>query len=217
MTTITISRHYGSGGRKVAARVREILDYRFFDDIFMTQLASQVGLSRAEIADFSDEDYKVKSFLERLMSFNPAEMVVSPSSLRGSSPDVSRFDDAGSIDLVKLTVRVAYERSNVVIVGRGAQVILRNQPDAIHVRVIAPMETRLQRLQEIEGLSLKDAQQQIGERDKAAREYLERFFGVQWDDPYLYHLTINTGYCDIEQAARLIVATAQQLIGATTA
>src|SRR5947207_12478474 len=152
MTTITISRHYGSGGRKVAARVRELLDYRFFDAAFMAQVASQVGLSRAEIVDFSEEDYKVKNFLERLMSFNPAEMVVSPSSGKAISRDMSRFDDADSVDLVKLTVRVAHERGNVVIVGRGAQVILRNQPDVLHVRVIAPIETRLKRLQEIEGL-----------------------------------------------------------------
>jgi CMP/dCMP kinase len=217
MTTITISRHYGSGGRKVAARVRELLDHRFFDAAFMVQLASQVGLSRKEIVDFSEEDYKVKTFLERLMSFNPAEMVVSPGSGKATNRDISRFDDADSIDLVKLTVRVAHEHGNVVIVGRGAQVILRNQPDVLHVRVIAPMETRLQRLQEVEGLSLQEAREQIEARDRAVHQYLERFFGAQWDDPYLYHLTINTGYCDLEQAAQLIVAAAQQLVAAKAA
>src|SRR5437870_12484724 len=126
MTTITISRHYGSGGRKVAARVRAILGYRFFDGVLMAQLASQLHLTPQEISDFSEEDYKVKNFLERLLSFNPAEMAVSPSAAKAANVDVSRFDDSGSIDLVKLTVRVAHERGNVVIVGRGAQVLLRN-------------------------------------------------------------------------------------------
>jgi CMP/dCMP kinase len=216
MTTITISRHYGSGGRKIAARVRELLDYRFFDSLFMTQIASQVALSRAEIVDFSEEDYKVKSFLERLLSFNPAEMVVSPSSAKSLNLDVPRFDDADSVNLVKLTVRAAYERGNMVIVGRGAQVILRDQPHVLHVRIIAPLETRLKRLQEIEGLSQQKARRQIEEHDKAGREYLSRFFNVQWDDPYLYHLTINTGLYDTEQAAQLIVVAARQLVEAAS-
>jgi cytidylate kinase len=212
MTTITISRHYGSGGRKVAARVREILDYRFFDSAFLTQIASQVGLSKTEIADFSEEDYKVKNFLERLMAFNPADMVVSPSAGKSVGRDASRFDDADSIELGKVTVRVAHEQGNVVIVGRGAQVLLRNQPDVLHVRVIAPLETRLKRLQDVEGLTLQEAKEQIEARDKAVRQYIERYFGANWDDPYLYHLTINTGYCDIEQAAQLVVAAARQLV-----
>jgi hypothetical protein len=43
------------------------------------------------------------------------------------------FDDADSVDLVKLIVRFAHEHCNVVIVGRGAQVILRNQPGAFQL------------------------------------------------------------------------------------
>lgn len=214
MSTITISRVYGSGGRTIAARVRELLGYRFFDKAFLSQIASELGLSSAETVDLSDEEYKVKTFLERLMSFNPAEMVVSPSAAREVNLDVSRFDDANSVELAKSVIWAAYERGNLIIVGRGAQVMLRNQPDVLHVRVIAPMETRLRRLQEVEGLSLQEARRQIEKRDSASREYLERFFNAQWDDPFLYHLIINTGYCGIEQAAQLIVTAAQQFAGA---
>jgi len=210
MATITVSRHYGSGGRKVAARVRELLDYRFFDTLFMQQIATDVGLSQREMADFSEEDYKVRSFLDRLTSINPAEMVVNPNS--AINPAASRLDDADSINLVKLAVRVAYEHDNMVIVGRGAQVILRDQPHVLHVLVVAPLATRLKRLQEIEGLSLQEASRQIESRDKAVQQYLSRFYGVQWDDPYLYHLVINTGLCDTEQAAQLIVEAAHRLV-----
>ncbi|MHB8629441.1 MAG: cytidylate kinase-like family protein [Aggregatilineales bacterium] len=214
MPTITVTRHHGCGGHQIATRVRDILGYRFFDSPFLKQIASEVGLSREEAVDFSEEDYKVKTFLERLISFNPAEMRISPSSVKEMHLDVPRFDDADSVDLVKLLVHFAYEHSNVVIVGRGAQVILRNQPNVLHVRIIAPVDTRLKNVQETEGLSLEAARQYIEERDKSAREYLARFFNTQWDDPYLYHLTINTGYCEIEPAAQLIVAAVQQLVGA---
>ncbi len=209
MTTITISRHYGTGGRKIAARVRELLGYRFFDRVFMQQVATEIGLSRSQIADFSEEDFKVRSFLERITSSIPADMVINPAAL--ITPTVSTFDDAESINMVKRTVKRAYELDNVVIVGRGAQAILHGQPHVLHVLIVAPVETRLKRLQEVEGLSLQEAGRQIEMRDKAARQYLEHFFGVQRDDPLLYHLVINTGLCEIEQAAQLIVEASRQL------
>ena len=217
MTTITVSRHYGSGGRKVAARVRELLNYRFFDKLFMMRLASEVGLSQKEIVDFSEVDYKVKSFVERLLSFNPAEMVMNPSATKDMALADERFDDTQAINLVKLTVRAAHDSGNIVIAGRGSQVILKGQPDVLHVRVIAPMETRLQRLQEVEGLSLQEARQRIKDSDKAGQEYLERFFNEDWDNPYLYHLTLNTGLYDVEQAAQLIVQAVNSLAGVTPA
>ncbi len=217
MATITISRQYGSGGRKVALRVRELLGYHYFDKSFITRFASEVGLLSGEAADFSEEDYRVKGFFQRVLSFNPAEIIVSPASARSMHLEPSRRDTADSIELEKTLIRAAYARDNMVIVGRGAQVILRHQPHVLHVRVIAPPDIRLQRLQTSEGLSLAEAQREIEERDRASRVYLERFFGVQWDDPYLYHLTINTGLCDLEQAAHLIVTAAQQVIGAAAA
>ncbi len=217
MTTITVTRQHGCGGHQIAARVGQLLDYRLFDSPFLKQIASEVGLLREEAVDYSEENYKVKTFLQRLISFNPAEMRISPSSARETQPDVPRFDDADSVELVKRIVRVAYEHGNVVIVGRGAQVILRNQPDVLHVRIIAPMETRLKIVQQTEGLGLEAARQYLEERDKSAREYLARFFNTQWDDPYLYHLTINRAFCEIEQAAQLVVAAAQKLVGAKAA
>src|SRR5262245_16935933 len=102
MTTITITRNYGCGGHQIATRVRDILGYQLFDGPFLKKIATEVGLSREEATDFSEEDYKVKTFLERLIAFNPAEMRISPASAKDMQIDVPRFDDADSVDLVKL-------------------------------------------------------------------------------------------------------------------
>src|SRR3989337_1001608 len=66
MTTITISRQYGSGGDEIANRVCDILSYRRFDKRMLVQAAVQSGLSEQEVIDYSEEDYKVRGFLERL-------------------------------------------------------------------------------------------------------------------------------------------------------
>jgi hypothetical protein len=91
MTTITVTRQHGCGSHQIAAHVREIPGYRFFDGPFLRQIASEVGSSREEAIDFPEEDYKVRTFLERLISFNPAEMLISPASAKEMNLDVPRF------------------------------------------------------------------------------------------------------------------------------
>jgi hypothetical protein len=67
MAVITISRPYGSGGDEIATRVCELLGYRLFDKRMMAWEASQMGLTKDEIVDFSEDNYKVQGFLERLL------------------------------------------------------------------------------------------------------------------------------------------------------
>src|SRR5688572_12664634 len=67
MTVITISRQYGSGGDVIAARTCEMLGYRYFDKRLMADVALDVGLSPTEIVDFSEDNYRVRGFLERLL------------------------------------------------------------------------------------------------------------------------------------------------------
>jgi cytidylate kinase len=99
----------------------------------------------------------------------------------------------------------------VVIVGRGAQVVLRDRPDTVHVRVVAPFELRVLRLQNQEHISEEAAQARLQAYDKARARYLRRNHGVAVDDPTLYHVIINTGLLNAAQAVNLIVTTYQLL------
>jgi cytidylate kinase len=98
-----------------------------------------------------------------------------------------------------------------VIVGRGGHAILRDQPGVLHVRVMARAEDRLRRTQEVEGLARDEASKLTAERDRAVAQYVRRFHGVEWADPPLYHLTINTSLLSPEIAVELIAAAARQL------
>ena len=69
MAVITISRQAGSSGNEeIATRVAELLGYRYFDKRLMAKVAAEVGLSENEVVDFSEENYKVVSFLVRTTS-----------------------------------------------------------------------------------------------------------------------------------------------------
>jgi CMP/dCMP kinase len=235
MAVITISRQYGSGGDEIAARLCNVLGYHYFDKRLMAQVATEAGLSPSEVVDFSEDNYKVRSFLERLFGRHSSR-VVAPSGWGTGDPTRSRIefltpmgiylyeaprepafrevaepDEAKRIALIEAVIRVAYQHGNIVILGRGGQAILKDKPDVLHVRIVAPLDTRVQRLHKQQNVSLSGAQDVAIQRDRASAEYLRRFYDLDWADPVLYDLVINTTQLGLEGATQLIVDAVERL------
>ncbi len=206
MAVITISRQYGSEGDEIAANICQLLNYQAFDKQLMEQVATEVGLTEGEVVDFSEDQHQVRSFLDRLLG-NPTPVMTQTRTWS----EVKVIAATDSIPLVQSIIRAAYKHDKVVIVGRGGQAVLRDNPGVLHVRIEAPLETRIQRVQLREGLTYDLARDAVAQRDRAAADYLKRFYGVDWSDPLLYHLIINTGRWNIEAASRLIVNAISQL------
>ncbi len=206
MAVITISRQYGSEGDEIAAHVCQILGYQSFNKQLMMKVASEVGLTEGEVVDFTEDQHRVRGFLDRLLGSPPPVVTQSH-----SWSEVKVIDAADSIPLVQSIIRAAYKHGNVVIVGRGGQAVLRNDPGVLHVRIEAPLETRVDRVHLREGLSYELARDVVAQRDRAAADYLKRFYNVDWSDSLLYHLIINTGRWGIESASYLIVNAVNQL------
>jgi hypothetical protein len=206
MAVITISRQYGSEGDEIAAYVCQLLGYQTFDKRLMERVAVEVGLTEGEVVDFTEDQHRVRGFLDRLLGSPPLVMTQAH-----TWSEVKVIAAADSIPLVQSIIRAAYTHDNVVIVGRGGQAVLRNDPGVLHVRLEAPLETRIHRVQLREGLTYELARGVVAERDRAAADYLKRFYNVDWSDSLLYHLIINTGRWSIEAASRLIVQAVGQL------
>jgi cytidylate kinase len=223
MAVITLSRQFGSGGEAIAARVCEILGYRYFDKKMIVRAASEVGLSEEEIIDFSEDNYKTRSFVDHLMTGWRGSRAIAQSytwqeEIFGLGPKaMSALDEVKNIGLVESAIRAAYQRNNVVIVGRGGQAILKDKPGVLHVRIQAPLEARVLCLHQRENYSLGWAQDIAINRDRAAADYLERFHNIDWADSALYHLVINTRQLDTEAAAQLIINAVSHLPPADTA
>jgi CMP/dCMP kinase len=218
MAAITISRQYGSGGRKVALRVSEILGWPLFDKRLMMKVASDVGLSPSDIVDFTEDDYTAKSFWDRLFSSlgsgygEPTGGHYVPSS---GDFTAAQMDEEGAVRLVNKAIDIAYQRGNVIIVGRGGQVLLQDKRDVLHVRVQAPMEMRKSRLESYEDVKREDTESIAIERDRAGSQYMKRFFKVDLENPELYHLVINSEKMDTEAISQLIVSTVKQFFTVT--
>jgi len=229
MAAITISRQIGSGGDEIVNRLCQVLGYQQFDKRLIIQAASESGLSEQEASairfdDFTDENHKVTTFLDRLFNRNVVVFqgrVWKDPTLGGDAYEDVRLSEEAVVALVEHAIRSAYTLGNFVIVGRAGQVILKDKPDAIHIRIDAPMEDRIQRVkvqfrQERQAYDAtvdirREAQDWINQRDAASADYLRRFYDARWDDPLLYHLVINTGKVSIDQAVGIITRLVQEL------
>ncbi len=207
MTVITMSRQIGSGSEELATQLCEELGLIVFDKRLMARVASEVGITPGEIVDYSEEEYQRRGFFEAL--FRRSRPVAEFSTWVGS-PSIGYerrtrvLDEEGAVELIRSTILKAYEQGNILIVGRGGQVILEDKPDVLHVRVVAPFEDRLQRIQESQGMTPSQARRYLQESDAASAEYLRNFYHVEPDDATLYHVVVNTGKLGIPGALAII-------------
>ena len=105
------------------------------------------------------------------------------------------------------------EKGNIVFLGRAGQVILGNRQDTLHVRLVAPITTRILRIAQRMGITEECANAQVTASDRYRSAYLRRYYRVNWDDPNLYHLIINTATFQIDQVAELICQSFHTCIG----
>ena len=96
-------------------------------------------------------------------------------------------------------------RDDVVLLGRGAAVILRGIPHVLRVRITAPEDVRAERLQNAQGLTRDAALDSVRQSDRERGARLKFLYHVDWDDALLYDLALNTARLDAEQGARLVL------------
>ncbi len=207
-SVITISRQEGSGGAEIAVKVSQILGYAYFDKGLMLSEAKSLGISEEDIADFSEDDYKVKSFVDKI--FLRKKPVAVSSSLKDSAVIRKTLDEEECLSSIQAVINSLATRGKTVIVGRGGQAILKHKAGVLHVRIISPVALRVERIMKSRGLNREDALKLIKDNDQATAEYLRRFYNIDWEDPELYDLVLNTGKIDSDTAAHVIASATSQ-------
>ncbi|MFQ5848313.1 MAG: cytidylate kinase family protein [Candidatus Methylomirabilales bacterium] len=92
-------------------------------------------------------------------------------------------------------------RERVVIMGRWSTQLLRGVDHAVRIRVCAPIDIRVRRLMERLGVGEAEARRLIRRSDEGVASRMHQFFDVEWADPLLYDLSINTGKVSVTTAA----------------
>lgn len=221
MTMITVSRQLGSHGGEIGARVAEALGLRFVDREIIRQAAREAGVPEVALREMEYEGQR--SVIERILNSMKSMPPIPP------TPEASLREPAASIPvpfggilssaipafaatmddyvhMVGMVIRDLAKGGDVLIVGRGSQVLLRDLPQALHLQVVAPFEQRVETIMEREGLEPREATARVKASDQTRREYLRRYHAVEWLDPTLYDLVINMGKMPIPLVVELVVA-----------
>lgn len=181
---ITISRLAGSGGSEIARRLA--------NDLKMDLIGGQIINKVAESAKMSS---KVVSSLDEKAVSRLDNFINSMFNARHLWPDVYLKH------LTKVVLTIG-EHGNSIIMGRGAQFIL--PPEKIfRVRIIAPRETRIQRLMG-RNLTRTEAEKYIDTKDSNRAGFIQKYFREDTADPDNYDMVVNTEKLGIEGSGEAI-------------
>ena len=181
---ITVEREYGSGGGEVAQLLSERLGWKLWDHLLTEEIARLADCPKAVVEVREERN-------------DPLYYRLFKSFLRGSyegSINAYKLKLVDSETILKMTERVvrhAAGKGNCVIVGRGSQHFLEDNPDTLRVFLYAAREDKVRRVM-AGGKTEREALELVDTVDHDRIDFIQRYFGVEWPTRSLFHIMLNT-------------------------
>jgi cytidylate kinase len=204
MPVITVSRMYGSGGSEVAERIAAKLGWPLFDNAMVEAVAERSGLTRAQV---SAQEERVPSLVERIAS---ALSLGSPEIMPPVPSEPLETTEERIVAVTRRVIEEAVQTGPAVFVGRGAQCLLAERTDALHVFCFAPRGALVDFIMRKHKLGREDAERAVQEMNKQRESYVKRHWHRNWLSNENYHLCLNTSWLGFDDAAELVVEAAQR-------
>jgi CMP/dCMP kinase len=212
MPIITISRLFGSGGAEVAERVASALGWTLLDNDIVDRVAARLHTTPAAVQALEE---RVPSLTERVARFlalgglgTTGEFQVPPTG------DALEPTDERQIQATERVIREAIARGPVVVVGRGAQSMLAERADAMHVFIYAPRSALVARIERRQSVSSRaEAERLVDETNHQREQFVRRHWNREWRAPENYDLCANTATLGVDGAAELVVQVAKRRFG----
>ncbi len=181
ITTVTVSRDPGSGGKLIAKGIAESLGFDLFHQEVIHDMAQSAKVSRRVMESL---DERGLSMLEDWVA--------------ASIHDHHLWPDVYLQHLLKVIGTIG-RHGKAVLVGRGANFVLPPET-TFRLRVIAPRDFRAQKVAEAFDMPLKDAKRRILKTESDRRAFIRKYFHKEIEDPINYDLVINTGTIHLDEA-----------------
>lgn len=198
---ITISREFGSGGRELARRLAEGLGIAYCDREIVAAVAKKSGLAVEYIESVSERSVGTRYPITfgHTLAYQPPVI----------DPQLEVLSQQRQI-LLSLA-----ERGDCVIVGRCADVILREY-DPLNIFVYADKASKVARCRarapQDERLSHSELARHIARVDKERARYRATITETKWGDKAAYHLCVNTTGWEIPQLVQALLPYAKAFL-----
>ncbi len=232
MSVVTFGSLAGAGARSLGPIVAQRLGLDYVDRLILTNVARHVGATVEALHQREERPPTRGERFSRLL-----QRILERSAVTGAGgdpyfgPGVAAFlteeyeempqatvtrghelEDQKYIEGIRKVINELAAGGDVVIVGRGAHIILKDAPNVLRVGVVANFEDRVATIAQRERLDPERARKTVQARDQARLYYIKRFFKINDpDDPELYQIVINTSEVSQEYAVELIIKASQAL------
>jgi len=204
MTLVTIAASYGAGGSRVAPDLARRLGVPLLERPPVPGLLNDEGDEEAQAAD---ERLGAGGLLSKLTSIAVAWGTPPGLSAEELLPDEARRQ---ALDQEVLAFAAS---GRGVILGRGAAVLLHDDPRVLHVLLDGPEHARVEQAMAIEGIDRETAERRRTRLDRFRRAYLRDLYGVDVREPGVFHLVLDSTAIALDDCAELIADAARRRVG----
>ena len=192
---VTISREACAGGTPVG---EELVEYLNSNDYSKKDI--KWALFDKNLIEKVIEDHKLPEVFKHYLNEQTISGIQDTfERLMGLHPGISMLVSKTCNTILSLA-----SIGNVVIIGRGANILTKNLPGGFHIRLIAEQEWKINQAETILHKSRKEAIKFIEEEDIKRKEYVKKIFNKNVEDPLLYDMVIKTSRITFSEAARII-------------
>lgn len=207
MSIITISRMYGSGGSSVAAQVADAMGWSLLDNAVIDEVAARTGLSVSEVAAREERRPSLAERVATAMAMSTQEMM-SPLAAAQFPPTEQHL-----LEVTRAVIEEAASRDSVVIVGRGAQMMLGARSDVFGVFCYAPLEALIRVCMKRDNIDHARAEKRVLQVNQERTAWVKANWGRDWLGIENYHLCVNTDALGIDGAVNSVVRAAKVYFG----
>lgn len=187
---ITIGRSFGSNGRKIGEKLAKELGIKFYDRNLIEMAAKESGLEW-KVVGKADE----KLIGGGIFKFAPGLDFIQ------ENPNDKIYKAQEE------TIRSIFKSGeSCVIVGRGADYVLRNRPEVLKVFIYAPFSVRVETVMERYNFSRDEAEKVVRHMDKTRKNYYEYFTDNNWDQKEGKDLLIDSSEFGVDGTVNLLKA-----------
>lgn len=189
---ITISREFGSGGRTIGRLVAERLGYKFYDGEIIDEVVKSSGLAREIVEKYDEYATHKNSFLYSI-------------AINAGGDNYNGLSFANRVQIAQGNViKKIAEEGNCVIIGRGADYVLRDREDCLNVFIYADTEFKAKRVIENYGETNVKIEERLRDKDARRRVFYRSFAMREWGEYKNYDLMLDSSVVGIDRCADII-------------